>query len=114
LAQSDLTGVPSEWGEAFGRVLIESMASGVPVVASRDGGIPEVLRPTFEDHLYPPGNVEQLQNRILQFIDWRTEKPSLGASVREHVEKNFSIDQTIDGIESVFRELQSKPMPEEV
>ena len=48
---SDITVVPSTWPEPFGRVVIESMACGTPVVASRIGGIPEILMP-FDDWLF--------------------------------------------------------------
>ena len=51
LAESDLVVVPSDRDESFGRVVIEAMAAGVPVVATRDGGIPEVLADRFDAHL---------------------------------------------------------------
>jgi glycosyltransferase involved in cell wall biosynthesis len=35
--------VPSQWQEAFGRVVVEAQASGIPVIASRTGGLPEAV-----------------------------------------------------------------------
>lgn len=104
LRNADLLTLPSEWGEPFGRVLIEAMSSGVPVIAARDGGIPEVLGPEYTDHLFSPGSEEQLHERIHQFIDWRDEQSELGSSMREYVKENFAVDQTVQGLKKVLLE----------
>jgi glycosyltransferase involved in cell wall biosynthesis len=57
---------PSQWNEAFGRVLLEAQVNGIPVVASRIGGIPEalqsgaVLLPPAEDPAEWAGAVERI------------------------------------------------------
>lgn len=89
LAQADLLVLPSIWQEPFGRVLIEAMASGVPVIASRVGGIPEVLAPDFESHLVPPDDPQALADAILQHGAWRSADPDLGLRMRRHVDQNF-------------------------
>lgn len=104
LRNADLLTLPSEWGEPFGRVLIEAMSSGIPVVAARDGGIPEVLEPDYTDHLFPPGNVNQLANRFHQFIDWRDKVPSLGPDMRKYVQEHFTVDRTVDELKEVLLE----------
>lgn len=108
LADTDLLVVPSEWGEPFGRVLIEAMAMGIPVVATRDGGIPEVLSERFAAHLVPPGDPKSLAAAILRFIDWRSEKPGLGHEFRQYAESRFSQKQTHDAIFSVLNRLLKK------
>ncbi len=47
--------VPSEWGEPFGRVVIEGLAYGLPVVAAKVGGIPEILEATGAGLLFGVG-----------------------------------------------------------
>jgi glycosyltransferase involved in cell wall biosynthesis len=42
--ETSLLVAPSQWEEAFGRVILEAQISGIPVVASDQGGIPEVLQ----------------------------------------------------------------------
>jgi len=57
IANVDLVVVPSLWPEPFGRVIVESQLIGVPVIASRKGGIPEIL-PTH--HLFNPSKHDLL------------------------------------------------------
>jgi glycosyltransferase involved in cell wall biosynthesis len=51
--------------EAFGRVTVESMKMGLPVIASNTGANPELIRNEFNGFLYEYGNVEDLSEKIL-------------------------------------------------
>jgi glycosyltransferase involved in cell wall biosynthesis len=99
---SDVTVLPSLWSEPFGRTIIESMACETPVVASRVGGIPEILTGEFASGLFEPGNEEDLCETLSQKMDWRDADPQLGRRCRTHVQQNFNIDKTIAGIENVL------------
>ncbi|HCF28818.1 MAG TPA: glycosyltransferase family 1 protein, partial [Cyanobacteria bacterium UBA11049] len=68
---SDVTVLPSLWSEPFPRTNIESMACGTPVVASRTGGIIEILTGEFEKGLFEPGNEQDLAATLSQILDWR-------------------------------------------
>jgi glycosyltransferase involved in cell wall biosynthesis len=94
LASADVLVLPSRWPEPFGRVLIEAMASGIPVIASNVGGIPEILNPDFDDHLVPPDDPEALARAILRIGVWRISNPELGHVTRNHVQKLFDANQT--------------------
>ncbi|MBE9192369.1 glycosyltransferase family 4 protein [Gloeocapsopsis crepidinum LEGE 06123] len=96
---SDVTVVPSLWSEPFGRVIIESMACGTPVVASCTGGIPEILTEEFEKKLFEPGNEQALLNTLTQTIDWRDRDSDLGNRCRQHILSKFNLDNMIDEIE---------------
>lgn len=102
LADCDLLIVPSCWGEPFGRVVIEGMAAGVPVIASTDGGIPEILAEDFPELLFPVRNTEALASSIVKNIDWRQTDPGLGHAMRRLAEEKFSVSKTVDAIETVF------------
>ncbi|ASC70341.1 Glycosyltransferase family 1 [Halomicronema hongdechloris C2206] len=99
---SDLVVVPSEWPEPFGRTIIEAMACGVPVVASRVGGIPEILTKEFQQRLVSPGNAAQLAAAISDNLTWRITDPDLAQRCRQHIVAHFSLSRTIDGIEQAF------------
>ncbi|MGI0483916.1 glycosyltransferase family 4 protein [Pantanalinema rosaneae CENA516] len=99
---SDVTVVPSLWAEPFGRVVIEAMACGTPVVASHTGGIPEILTGEFRDYLVAPGNEPDLAKTLAQVLNWRATKPDLGQRCRDHVLQQFSLEKMVDGIEKVL------------
>lgn len=106
---SDVTVLPSIWSEPFGRVIIESMACGTPVVASRTGGIPEILTGEFQNGLFEPGNERDLFDTLNQIINWRDKNPHLGERCHEYSVSKFGLETSIDNIEKVikwrFREL---------
>lgn len=89
MQKCDLIVLPS-WEESFGRVLIEAMALEIPVVATRVGGVPEVLFGDFEDHLCEAQNPEMLAEKLDQFAGWRKHQPELGMNSRKHVIDYFS------------------------
>jgi len=99
---SDVTVLPSLWSEPFGRTVIESMACGTPVVASRTGGIPEILTGEFQHGLFEPENERDLADSLNQIMNWRDEDPQLGERCREHVLSKFTLDKMVDGIEKVL------------
>lgn len=99
---SDVTVVPSLWAEPFGRVIIEAMACGTPVVASKTGGIPEILTGEFQHYLVAPGNEQDLAQTLHRVLNWRTTDPELGYRCREHVLSQFSLAKMVDGIEEVL------------
>lgn len=88
----DLTVLPSIWDEPFGRVVIESMACGVPCIASSGGGVPEILVGDLEVLQFRKGDSAELCSRILTFVDWRVKQPELGASCRRRVIQSFAVE----------------------
>ena len=62
MKQTDLTVVPSEWNEQYGRVIQESAACGSIVIGSRVGAIPEIL--IDEDFIFEPKNILSLKKKI--------------------------------------------------
>src|SRR5688572_24307945 len=67
LSISDILLLPSEL-ESFGLVALEAMACEVPVIATRVGGIPEVVRDGIDGFLYPIGDVESMANSCLSIL----------------------------------------------
>lgn len=101
MAACDLIVHPALY-EPFGLVLLEAMALGKPVVASRVGGIPEVITDGETGLLVPPGDVMALVAAIMQYI----ENPQLclefGARGRRWVEEHFQLDDIMGQVEATL------------
>jgi glycosyltransferase involved in cell wall biosynthesis len=96
--RTDILIVPS-WEEPFGIVLLEGMASGVPVVSTNRGGPSEILR----GPLVPPRDPVALANAI------RSVRPGeFVQEAREHVEKNFRLEKVVSRIEDFYRNLHRR------
>jgi glycosyltransferase involved in cell wall biosynthesis len=67
----DVLAVPSLWHEPFGRVAIEAMAWGIPVIASRRGGLPEIVQPGVSGWLFEPDEAGSL-SRFLRSLNPET------------------------------------------
>ncbi len=101
LAAMDIFVLPS-LNEGMGRALIEAMAAGRPVIASEVGGIPAVVRHRETGVLVRPGNIEDLEHALLEYIqrpDWRKE---IGARASESIGERFSTAYMVGAIESTY------------
>jgi len=76
--------------ELLGLTLLEAMASGTPVVASRVGGVPEIVEDGVTGFLVPPGDVEALRDRLAYLLAHPRQAARLGAAAREHVLARFT------------------------
>jgi spore coat protein SA len=103
---ADIAVVPSKPGEAFGLVNVEAMASGLPVVASRVGGIVEVVEDGVTGDLVDPANMEaELLARIGELARDPELRRRMGAAGRKRVEERFTWDRTAEAwMELVERE----------
>ncbi len=100
---ADVLVLPSLGDEAFGRVLIEGMATGRPVVGSDSGGIPEILDGPFAEFLFPRGDAATLAGRLRALSRWRDERPELAEQCIRHVALRYTLQQTADRTEAVLR-----------
>lgn len=87
--------------EPFGRVLIEAMACGVPVVATRSGGVPEVVRHGEDGFLVVPGNVEEMAAAIVKILRDESLRERLVKSGRERA-NFFSLDAHVAKMVQIF------------
>jgi glycosyltransferase involved in cell wall biosynthesis len=61
--------VPSVWAEPFGIVAVEALRGSTPVIASRVGGLPEIVRDGVEGLLVPPGDAHELAAAMTRLVD---------------------------------------------
>jgi glycosyltransferase involved in cell wall biosynthesis len=99
-AAADVVVLPSVYAEPSGRTILEGMATGLPVVASHIGGIPEHFG-ELTDLLVPPGDAEALAAGLLRVLEWRADRPALGQQCRENALR-FTVARTVDGAERVL------------
>jgi glycosyltransferase involved in cell wall biosynthesis len=81
---------PSEWYETFGLTLVEAFAHGRPVIASRIGGMTEIVSNGEDGFLVPPGNILALRERMIWMAENRRQAVDLGVSGRQKVETQFN------------------------
>jgi N-acetyl-alpha-D-glucosaminyl L-malate synthase BshA len=101
LSCADLFLLPSE-SESFGLAALEAMASGAPVVASRAGGLPEVVEDGVTGHLLPVGDVEGMAAAGVRILTDDAYRKKLSAAGRELAEKSFSIDVIVPKYEALY------------
>jgi len=91
--------------ELLGLSLLEAMASGTPVVASRVGALPEVVRHGETGFLVTPGDVAELHDRIAQLTGDRRLARRLGTAAREDVLDRFTWPKTAERCLAAYAEL---------
>lgn len=101
--QADAFVLPSI-AESFGRVLIEAMSSGLPVVASRVGGIPEVIKHGENGLLVDPRNAHQIAEAILTLARDPALRARLGENNRAAVLARFTDAVMTDRFLAIYEE----------
>jgi glycosyltransferase involved in cell wall biosynthesis len=99
----DVAAVPAR-REAFGRIVIEAMHAGVPVVAYREAALPELVRDELDGILVESGDISALARAIARLAERPSLRTRLGASGRERAQ-GFGHEQFVRNITSLYREL---------
>ncbi|WP_063901426.1 glycosyltransferase family 4 protein [Burkholderia stagnalis] len=95
--------VPSIGTETFGLSAAESLSYGKPVIASRIGGLPEVVCDDEDAILVEPGDVAQLKAAVRRLSSSRAMAESMGRTGRANVERKFSRDEHYRKLMAVYR-----------
>jgi glycosyltransferase involved in cell wall biosynthesis len=112
LQASDVFAFPS-FMEASPNAVLEAMAAGLPVVATRVGGIPEVIEHERSGLLVPPGDDRALAAGILRFIERPAAAAAIGEAARQTVDSRFSFDRMVSEFQGLyFDELAARVAPE--
>ena len=108
-AALDLYVAPQRW-EGFGLTVLEAMASGVPVVATRVGAFEELVADGVTGRLVPPSDVPALEAAISPILDDGDTRNRLADACRPHVEQNFKIETEAQSLVATYRRLLSEEL----
>jgi colanic acid/amylovoran biosynthesis glycosyltransferase len=97
------------WTEGQGVVVQEAQACGVPVVATRHGGVPEGMRDGETGILVDEHSVEALLQGLRILAADSELRMRMGAAGRRFVEEHYSLERTMDALERVFEEAAQSP-----
>jgi glycosyltransferase involved in cell wall biosynthesis len=107
LQASDCFVFPTE-NEAFGASLIEAMACGLPCVATRTGGIPDILTDGEDGLLVAPGDELALERELRWLLAHPAEAARLGSAARVTSASRFSIGSVADAYLALLRRCLSR------
>lgn len=102
LRQADVLVQPSVFDEPFGIPIVEAMASGLPVVASRVGGISELVAHGQTGLLVERNNPSALAEALLRLLDNPVLASAMGQAGRERVEQKFSWERIVDRLKLCY------------
>ena len=105
--RSTIALIPSVWAEPFGIVVLEAMATGRPVIASRIGGITDIVVDGETGMLVTPGDPHELSQAIRQLLDNPAQREAMGQAGQARVEI-FQVHSVVPRYEAVYAEMLAK------
>jgi len=108
IAESSFVVVPSECYENCSMAVLESMAFGKAIIASKTGGIPEQVEDSKNGFLFGIGNVEELAFKMAQLISDKKLREIFGEKSREKLEKDYSLTSHFEAISLLYKDLISE------
>ena len=108
MSELDLLVLPSIGQEAFGRVIIEAGASGVPVVATRIGGAVDIIEDGKTGLLVKPGDIMEMVDSIIKLLKDRSLARDMADEARKRIEKEYSLARMTEDTAKLYEEAHSK------
>jgi glycosyltransferase involved in cell wall biosynthesis len=110
LSGSDIVAIASV-GEAFGNVIAEAMACGVPVVGTRSGAIPELIMDGETGFLAEPNDPVSFADALEKLASDPVRRRAMGCRALESARRNFGIDRAVEGTLQVFQKMWDSSAP---
>lgn len=101
--EADILVLTSDW-EGTPNVILEAMASGLPVVATKVGGVPEVVQHELTGYLVHPDDEDSMVDVLLRLIHEPSLREEMGASGRAYVEKHHSLQRLPFLLQELYEE----------
>ncbi|MBF0226702.1 MAG: glycosyltransferase family 4 protein [Desulfobacterales bacterium] len=96
--------------EGLGTSILDAQGVGLPVVATKTGGIPEIIRHNVNGMLIEQGNPQALADAIVELATNKEKRKTLGEKAMETV-KDFSIENTVQKNLSLYKEILNSKKP---
>jgi len=103
--------VSASWAEPFGRVIIEAMAAGTPVIATMAGGAPEIVQDGITGVLVPPRTPQAIAKAVLSMLQNDEMRQEMGRAGRRRAQEHFSLDRNIRETQAVYEEFRRAGHP---
>ncbi len=100
--------VLSSVSEGFGRAVAEAMACAKTVVATKAGGLSEVVEDGITGRLVSPKNSTALAEAIIELLKDKKKAENMGIAGRKRVEKLFSIERNVKSIEELYEKILTR------
>ncbi len=94
--------MPSKVPESFGLAALEFMSQGIPVIASDNGALPEIVRAGTDGLLVPPASPEALADAMTALIDNPDKAAEMGQNAKKHVENDFAYDAFVSKTAEIY------------
>ena len=104
LKKIDIYVCPSYF-EGFPNSLLESMASGIPSIATSVGSIPDVITHNYNGLLYNPGDNDKLEYLLMKLIRNSNLRKKLSINSKNYVERNNTIESASETLDKIFSEI---------
>lgn len=104
LKKGDVLVCPSLWNEPFGRVVLDAYENGLPVIASRIGALPEIVRDKETGILVEPGSSMELQKAMEYCLDKRNFLEYCRNNLPNQLEK-FSLERQVSSFKNIYKQL---------
>lgn len=104
MSQLDLLVLPSVGQEAFGRVIIEAGASGVPVISTKIGGVIDIVDDRRTGILVKPGDIMEMVNSIIKLLKDRELAKDFAVEARKKVEKEYSLTRMAENTIKLYED----------
>jgi glycosyltransferase involved in cell wall biosynthesis len=102
---SDFLILPSIRGEGLPKAVIEAMAQGIPAIATRVGGCPELIEDGISGKIVEPRSPEALADAVISFCQSTDHLPDMGRKARERIGTHFHVQVGVDGMERAYRSI---------
>ena len=94
--------------QGLGTTMLQAMAQGIPVIASRVGGLYSLLHDRETGLLVPPADSRQLAERILELLQDPIKARNLGENGREMVQRDFGLERMVTQTVALYRDVLAK------